>query len=151
MLAARFTNSHSSLDFWSFLSMSGHTRDMMSVVVVVVVVFLLSLSALSLSVGFALFLVRSLSLSVRGVRSVGLVQYIDWGSGSCSIKSTHHQSTATSHPSVSSFVRSLLSTVVASRIGTGLGSMATDQFIPLPLSHQHLLVHREEWLKPQNY
>jgi hypothetical protein len=27
MLAARFTNSHSSLDFWSFLSMSGHTRD----------------------------------------------------------------------------------------------------------------------------
>jgi hypothetical protein len=26
MLAARFTNSHSSLDFWS-LSMSGHTRD----------------------------------------------------------------------------------------------------------------------------
>jgi hypothetical protein len=24
-------------------------------------------------------LVRSLSLSVRGVRSVGLVQYIDWG------------------------------------------------------------------------
>jgi hypothetical protein len=27
MLAARFTKSHSSLDFWSFLSMSGHTRD----------------------------------------------------------------------------------------------------------------------------
>jgi hypothetical protein len=27
MLAARFTNSHSSLDSWSFLSMSGHTRD----------------------------------------------------------------------------------------------------------------------------
>jgi hypothetical protein len=62
--------------------------------------------SLSLSTGFALFLVRSLfSLSVRGVRSVGFVHYIDWDSGCRSIQSTLHFtplcSTATS--SVSSF------------------------------------------------
>jgi hypothetical protein len=46
-------------------------------VVVVVVVFACSLvRSLSLSMGFDLFLVRSLSLSARGVRSVGLVQYL---------------------------------------------------------------------------
>jgi hypothetical protein len=38
---------------------------------------------------FALFVVRSLSLSIRGVWSVELVQYINWGSGCSSIPFSH--------------------------------------------------------------
>jgi hypothetical protein len=62
-------------------------------VVDVVVVFALFVRSLSLTMGFALFLVRLFvlfSVSVRGVRSVELVQYIDWGSGCRSIQSTLH-------------------------------------------------------------
>jgi hypothetical protein len=58
---------------------------------------------------FVLFLCRSV-----GFGPWGLVQYIEWSSGCRSIQSTLHfthlRPTATSHPSVSSFVRRLLST-----------------------------------------
>jgi hypothetical protein len=45
----------------------------------------------------SLFVVRYLSLSVGGVRSVDLVQYIDWGSGCCSIQSTLHFTSSIDH------------------------------------------------------
>jgi hypothetical protein len=59
------------------------------VVVVVVVVFVLFARSLFLVMGFALFVVRFLSLSIWGVWSVELVQYINWGSGCCSIPFSH--------------------------------------------------------------
>jgi hypothetical protein len=71
---------------------ASHSRVTTSVVDVVVV-FALFVRSLSLTMGFALFLVRLFvlfSLSVCGVRSEELVQYIDWGSGCRSIQSTHH-------------------------------------------------------------
>jgi hypothetical protein len=89
----------------------------MTCVVVVVVVFALFVREVR---SFSVFVsgVRSISLSVRGVRSVGFDQYTDWGSDSYSFDPiytthhTHHRSCTTSHPSVSSFVRRLLSTVL---------------------------------------
>jgi hypothetical protein len=68
--------------------------------------------SLSLSVGFVLFLCRSVGFDQWGSINT------DWGSDSCSFDPiytthhTHHRSCTTSHPSVSSFVRRLLSTVL---------------------------------------
>jgi hypothetical protein len=78
---------------------ASHSRVTTSVVDVVVV-FALFVRSLSLTMGFALFLVRLFvlfSLSVRGVRSVELVQYIDWSSGCRSIQSTLHFTSSIDH------------------------------------------------------
>jgi hypothetical protein len=86
---------------------ASRSRVTTSVVDVVFALFVRSLSFCPLAFfvdGVCSFLFVLFSLSVRGVRSVGLVQYIDWDSGCRSIQSTLHTSLIVRHfPSVSSF------------------------------------------------
>jgi hypothetical protein len=72
-------------------SRSRVTTGVVDVVVFALFVRSLSFCPLAFFVdGVCSFLFVLFSLSVRGVRSVGFVQYIDWGSGCRSIQSTLH-------------------------------------------------------------